>query len=104
MANGVSKVYRGGELLGKAWCQFRLHQDGSVTGSLTEVSFRSGPPGFPQIPMTFMDHEAGSSADLRLQLKDGRWVQFMCAHSSGEVAHGRLIPSEALDDDDTPSH
>ena len=104
MANGVSKVYRGGELLGKAWYQFRLHQDGSVTGSLTEVSFRSGPPGFPQIPMTFMEHEVGVPVDLRLQLEDGRWVEFLCPHSSGEIINGRLIPpGEAVDEDDTPS-
>ncbi len=102
MANGVSKVYRGGELLGKTWYRFRLHQDGSVTGSLTEVSFRSGPPGFPQIPMTFMDHEAGNSADLRLQLKDGRWVQFRCINTDGKIGDGRVISAEASDDD-TPS-
>ena len=103
MANGVSKVYRGGELLGKAWYQFHLHQDGSVTGSVTEVSFRSAPPGFPQVPKTFRDHEVGVPADLRLQLDDGRWVEFLCAHSSGEITNGRVVPSEASDDDDTPS-
>ena len=102
MANGVSKVYRGGELLGKAWYRFRLHQDGSVTGNLTEVGFRSAPPGFPQIPKAFRDHAVGVPVDLRLQLKDGRWVEFLCAHSSGEITNGRLIPSEAADAD-TPS-
>ena len=99
MANGVSKVYRGDELLGKAWYGFRLHQDGSVTGSVTEVSFRGGPPGFPQVPQTFRDHERGVSADLRIQLEDGRWVEFRCAHSSGEITSGRLVS----DDDDTPA-
>ena len=103
MANGVSRVYRGEEMLGKAWYQFHLHQDGSVTGRLTEVSFRSAPPGFSQIPMTFMDHEAGSSADLRLQLEDGRWVQFRCVSSDGEIGDGRVIPQEGQDDDDTPA-
>ncbi len=104
MANGVSKVYRGGELLGKAWYRFRLQKDGSVTGGLTEVSFRSGPPGFPQIPMTFRDREAGNSANLRLQLKDGRWVQFRCVNTNGEIRDGRVISAaEASDDDNTPS-
>ena len=99
MANGVNKVYRGAELLGKAWYQFHLHQDGSVTGSVTEVSFRSAPPGFPQVPATFKNHEAGVPADLRIQIEDGRWVQFRCAQSSGEITSGRVVP----DDADTPA-
>ena len=103
MANGVSKVYRGDEMLGKAWYRFRLHQDGTVTGNLTEASFRSGPPGFPQIPMTFMEHEVGVQRDLRLQLEDGRWVEFLCAHSSGEISNGRLISSEDSHEDDPPA-
>ena len=52
--------------------------------------------------MTFMGHEVRVPVDLRLQLEDGRWVEFLCPHSSGEIINGRLA-SEAKDADDTPS-
>ena len=99
---GISKVYRGENVLGEARYIFHLHPDGRVTGSVMEVTYATSPEGMPQIPMSFMDHKVGEP-DLRLKLDDGRWVEFLCAHGNGEISGGRLVSQGGPSNDDTPS-
>ena len=76
-------LYRGARRLGNVRLRGTIDASGRVTGTI-RADDPSISPGAP-LPIAWLPAEAGTAADLRLELSDGRVITLMLKSTSGEL-------------------